>query len=524
MKETMKHKDRQAGRQGRENRRKGRIRPAFAAVLSVLLVMSMSIGPAFATGDDPPTSQEIQAAAGVNGNTATVTLGKILTTNTSNRFPGITDFVFSIEAVEGWANANTSTAASGADIAVANMPMPQTSATAHQSVTNSGTKSWVLVGNFQDSTGSNRDSAAGADTTTRRTRTTPVNITFTNAGYYVYKVKEEGSIPNNTASDYMTAPVKNVKGVDYDNNEYFMVFYVCNKVDASGNTTGGVYVHSITSYTNTSGDDTYMPDLSDIRGTTDNNGDAAGANTGSVGVDGTVSHNLGKVGVSDPTTPNQLEAYRMWSDFVSHDVVVKKNVTGNLGDRTKLFEFTITLTGLAPGGTYVTNQTAADGVTAGTAAIDSVSTGTKNSGTSFTATAAGAATLLVKMADDGIFVLNELPMTAQYTVSEAASDHEASYTVTSSNQAASGNTAVIGAASGTNGSSAETALATGTESVDRYDDTVTVLFTNNRDLATITGVPGMDYMAGGGALLLLLLAAAGIIRRRRRYAAEDVLG
>ena len=525
MRENLRHAERQIRRQRREHRRTGKGRPAFAAVLSVLLAIMMCGGPVFATGDEPqaPTSYQIQTAAGVNGNTATVTLGKILTTNAANRFPEITDFVFTIEAVEGWNNANVSTAASGADITAANMPMPQSSAAAHQSVTNSGIKSWVLVGDFQDTTASNRDSAAGADTSTRRTRTTPVNITFSNAGYYVHKVKEEGSIPNNTSSDYTTAPVKNVKGVDYDNNEYFMVFYVCNKVDESGNTTDGVYVHSITSYTNESGSQAYKPNLTDIRGIPDNGGNAAGANTGSIGSDGVVRHNLGKVGASDPQTPNQLEAYRMWSGYVTHDLVLKKNVTGNLGDRSKLFEFTVTLTGLVNGGTYVTNEAAANGGATSNVVIDSVTAGTKNSGNSFTATAQGTATLVVKMADDGIFVINALPMTAQYAVSEAASDHAASYTVTSSNELTSGNTAVIGTASGTNGSTVQTALATGTETVDRYDDTVTIQYTNDRNLATITGVPGMDYMAAAAVLLLLAAAAAVIIRRRRAYAAEDVL-
>jgi hypothetical protein len=66
------------------------------------------------------------------------------------------------------------------------------------------------------------------------------------------------------------------------------------------------------------------------------------------------------------------------------------------------------------------------------------------------------------------------------------------------------------------------ALATGTETVDRYDGTVTVQYTNNRDLATITGVPGLDFMAWGAAAMILMAAAAGLARRRRTDGGSDI--
>ena len=491
------------------NRKKART--ALAAVLSLMLTLTMCTMDVFAAGaSDTPdgSSYRIQNAAGANGNTGVVTLGKILTCSRPGDFPAVTDFVYSIEAVEAWRNANVSTSLSGETIAPADMPAPA-AAPGNRPVTSEGVISTVLIGNFGDGSATNTSTGDGADTSTRRTRTTPVHITFTEAGYYVYKVKETGSVP------------ANIPGVDYDDNEYFMVFYVCNKVDADGNTTEGVYVHSITSYTNTSGSETYKPELSDIQNVTDNAGTAAAANTGQVNPDGTVSHQLGKVGVSDPESPNRLEAYRMWNAFVSHDLVLKKNVSGNLGDRTKLFEFTITLTGLEKNRTYTTQTPAKDTGDESTADIVSASVGTKNSGTSFASDDSGSATILVKMKDDDIFVINGLPLGCQYRISEAASDHVAKFEITSSSTETGQSAPVIAADSGSNGQNSDRALATETETVDRFDETVTVQYINNRDLATITGVPGLDWIVWAAAAILLMAAAAGLMRRRRSYAAAD---
>lgn len=357
-----------------------------------------------------------------------------------------------------------------------------------------------------------------AETAVRRTRVTPVHITFLKAGYYVYRVKEIGSLPEDGVMG--DTPVKSVPGVDYDNNEYFMVFYVCNRVDASGNTVNGVYVRNITSYANTSGDETYKPNLTDIQNVTDNGGVAAGENTARVEDDGTISHTLGKVGVSNPTTPNRLEAFRMWSNYVTHDIILKNNVTGNLGDRNKAFEYTVTLTGLAGSGTYTIDGEALVTREVSTVEIDEVILGTKNSGSSFTATEEGNAILKVKLKDDDVLVINGLPLQAQYDINEAASDHVASYTVTSADDTDGEQTSVIVSASGTNQTQCEKALSTAVETVDRDDSTVTILFRNNRDLATITGVPGTSGMTYAGIAILLAAAAYLIVRRRRRAAAE----
>ena len=65
------------------------------------------------------------------------------------------------------------------------------------------------------------------------------------------------------------------------------------------------------------------------------------------------------------------------------------------------------------------------------------------------------------------------------------------------------------------------ALSTETEFVDRFDGTVTIIYRNNRDIATLTGIAGLDYAVYAAAVAALSAMALFIIRRRREYAEED---
>lgn len=490
------------------------IRKSIVMLLAFVLMSASTALTAFAAGPSPTPDQNSKTIQQASSSTGTVTLGKILTANQPDKFPLAQDFIYTITPVEAWDNANTSTAQSGATIAAANMPMPATVTTEHHSVTANGTTATVRVGNFQDASDTSRSTGDGVDSSTLRTRSTPVRITFNKAGYYVYKVKETGSDP------------ANVPGVDYDEHEYFMVFYVCNRVDENGNTIDGVYVHDITSYRNNKGSEAYKPTLTDIQNVTDNNDVAANTNN---------EGNLSKVGKSTTADPDELEAYRMWNHQYTQDLVLKKNVTGNLGDRTKLFEYTIAFTGLEPSQKYTTNVAAkysGDATTAGKT-FDSATVGTlADSNTSFTATVEGAATVEVKLSDDQVLVINALPVTAKYTITEAASDHVASYVLSSAGPSDTTDPIHTDYSAGTDdsgqstsrfvstsaaNSASDTALTTGNETVEKKDGTVTVLYKNNRDIATITGIPGLDYIIYAAAAAIVVLIAYLIIRRRREY-------
>ena len=62
--------------------------------------------------------------------------------------------------------------------------MPEASAAEHHQVKVNGTNAEITVGDFQ---------TAERDSDTKKSRVTPVKIKFRRAGYYLYKLTEEGS-------------------------------------------------------------------------------------------------------------------------------------------------------------------------------------------------------------------------------------------------------------------------------------------------------------------------------------------
>ena len=217
--------------------------------------------------------------------------------------------------------------------------------------------------------------------------------------------------------------------------------------------------------------------------------------------------------------------------FRMADVVLKSNITGNLGDTSKLMEFTITLTGLDANTAYTTTQpahTESGNGDRSTVGITSATVGTVGGNNdTITSDASGNATFLVKMDDDEVFVLNSLPISATYAVSDAASDHVTRYRITAAGPDSTDADydtfdPVIARASDSNGLQSNLVLATATETVDRGDGTVTIQYSANRDLAVITGNIRRYYMLY--AALVLLLAAEYVIMRmilKRRYRDMD---
>lgn len=456
------------------NRRRGA--GLLAVVLMCLLAVATAAAPQAlaATQASGPDAREKASS-----NVATRKLGKVLVANHGGKFPATLQSVqYQLTAVKGFDNANVNSNESGKAIAAKDMPMPKSQDAENHQVKVSGTTATVTVGDFRTDE---------KDSDTQKHRVTPVEISFQKAGYYLYRLTETGSTP------------ANVPGVTYDNHSYYVVVYVANRTDEAGNTLDGVYVHDITSYRNESGKDTYQPNLSDIAGVTDNNGTKASENT---------EDNLAKVGLSDPEHPDVLEAYRFWNHGNTQDIMLQKNVTGNLGDRSKEFEFRISLAGLESETTYTTSEAAADTKLTTSAGTDLVRTekGTL-SGKSFVSDDQGCAELVVRLQDDEKLVLNGIPVSAKYQITEQSNDHIADFQVKGS-----GENPAIQTTSGKN-EDPNTALSTAEERVDLEDGTVTVTFTNHRNLAAVTGTP--EVM---GPAALLLIAFTGImVSRRRRY-------
>lgn len=488
-------------------------RAAVIMLLAVLVLPSNSFAQVSQSIVDPVQNNSTD--------TATIYVGKVLTVSQENKFPEITDFHFTIESVKAWDNANVSAQANGKTIAAADMPQPSAVSTEHQKVSiTDDTHAVVDVGSFTGNANTSK-----ADTSTEKFRATPVNIKFSKAGYYVYKITER------------VYDEEKVAGMSYDNNSYYVAVYVCNKTDALGNTTSGVYVHDITSYRNDTESD-YAPDLSDIQNTPDSSTPASG-NT---------YDNFAKVGISTPepgtdpetgipTGPNKLEAYKFFNDQTTHDVVVTNNVTGNLGDITKEFEYTVTITGLEKNKEYTTGISAQDkteqNVTTSGADILSVTGGKgtiDSDGKTFRSDAEGNATFMIKLADDEVIVFNALPATAKYTVEEHSSDHIASFT----SESTENDTWVMSLERKANNHS-DMALSTATETVDAVsnvpgrtlnaaednDGTVTINFRNHRDLLTPTGLPFYGDFTYALAIILIGMTILLAVRRRKEKDSID---
>ncbi len=455
-----------------------KVKKSGAGVLAACLLL----GTMMPTHADAATHDALEE---VSSNTATLQMGKVLTSNHAGKFPNTLKTVrYKLTAVKGFDNANERSDISGKVLDAASLPMPSSSSAEDHQITVNGTTVEITVGNFQTSDTS-------TDTATQRKRVTPVQITYDKAGYYVYKLTEEGSNP------------ENIPGVTYDDHSYFVVVYVANCTDSNGNTVDGVYVHNITSYRNESGSETYQPNLSDIAGVTDNDGNAAVDNA---------ENNLAKVGSSPSSDPDQLDAYRFWNNATVQDLVLTTNVTGNLGDRSKDFEFTVKLAGLEPFTSYTTNEPA-DGTGAETSENAVLVRAEKGAiqDRVIVSDEDGNATFLVRLSDDENLVMNGIPVSAEYFITEHASDHIASVKLTGSESSP-----VIVKASDANEDS-ETALSTEEETVDREDGTMTVQFINHRNLATVTGVPEAT-----GPAALLAIAGAGIIASRRKKREQNV--
>ena len=193
------------------------------------------------------------------------------------------------------------------------------------------------------------------------------------------------------------------------------------------------------------------------------------------------------------------------SVMVWNDLTIAKEVHGDLRDETKQFELTVALAGLAPGAYYATASRGGE--------LYLVTDGTRQ-GDGFVATDTGTASVVFKLKGGQSATVCELPVGCRYTVTEAESDHVASYELTSDAE----NPSFV-AVAGANAKNWES-LSTAEETLDAADGVVTVTFTNTRNGATRSGVPGhTDWIAGLLGVLAVtccVLIAGRFITRRKR--------
>lgn len=183
-------------------------------------------------------------------------------------------------------------------------------------------------------------------------------------------------------------------------------------------------------------------------------------------------------------------------------LTLRKEVTGALGDRSKKFEFQVSLSGLKPSAEYE-----ADGIEAADAG--------KLTEKGFSSDESGKAELRLKLKDDESAQFKDLPAGTTYRIAEAPSDHIASY-----RQKATGEKPTHQAVQRENADAGKE-LATETEVLDEEDGDIEVIVTNNRPIATVTGVGNSDAPYYAAGIVTLLLCGGWIfgvvLYKRKKY-------
>ncbi len=184
-------------------------------------------------------------------------------------------------------------------------------------------------------------------------------------------------------------------------------------------------------------------------------------------------------------------------------LTLRKQVTGALGDRSKAFEFEVRLRGLPPLRAF-----RADG-------LESATKGILNE-TGFVSDENGEAVLELVLKDDESAVLEEIPRDTVYQVIETASNHTASY-----QQKGTGDSPHFEQEACSNTDS-DVDLAMQEETIEVCDGDIEIVYTNDRPIATVTGVGDSDtpYFVMGA--ILMTLSGGRLVyvlkyRRKNRY-------
>ena len=184
------------------------------------------------------------------------------------------------------------------------------------------------------------------------------------------------------------------------------------------------------------------------------------------------------------------------NEFVSNDINILKEVTGNQGSKDKYFDFTIVLGNAQPNTTYAVDLSNAEAISGSNTATIAANSGQTNA-TTITTDSTGAATTHFFLKDSQNVTIQGLPIDATYAVTENAEDYKSTAGVTAA-IATDGNAHT----DAVNGTLARADIATG--------------YTNTRDGVIPTGVA----TAAAGALGLIALGVIGLVGKRRK-AEED---
>ena len=208
------------------------------------------------------------------------------------------------------------------------------------------------------------------------------------------------------------------------------------------------------------------------------------------------------------TFQDQLEIEA--EDVISnHEFFVQKNVTGDLGDLTKEFEYTAEFTGLKPNKDYEYSYMK-ELITGG-----DDNEATVGAAPSYHSDEGGNATVHFKMKDGQIVHFVKLPTDATYMITEAASDHVAQYNIASMDEP--DNCTIVKKHDTNHTAGSAKPLSTARETIDPNDGMIVITFQNNRDLAPVLGTgDNMPVWFAGLGIITAIASIIGWSMHRRR--------
>lgn len=204
---------------------------------------------------------------------------------------------------------------------------------------------------------------------------------------------------------------------------------------------------------------------------------------------------IGKVALLNVTNNNE-KATEVTNEYSAGTLVIKKEVTGNMGDKTKEFTVTVTFTALE-------NKVIKAPINIATSDNNSLNNPPE---ATITEGNEGTASATIKVKDGTTVTFTNIPKGVTYTVVETSADgYKASYTATSNNGTVDNTTGVSGTISDDNNG-------------DSMAQTVTI--TNNKGIDIDTGIfvsnlPYLLALAGIAAAALLFFAG------KKRHSGED---
>lgn len=347
---------------------------------------------------------------------------------------------FTLIPVKGWANEAESTFANGQELRASDIPMPE------GTDGESGNKTIEMQGELDEETGSFG------------------RIRFDKTGWFMYRIIED-------------IPAKRTPGIKYDETSYYVIVYVVR-------TDSGIRVSDVTAWHNNKDSNKDLPELSDISRLMDSE----------QGVTASGQKEYGKAahGEHDITVP-------FWNSAEKSTLIVRKNVTGSLGDRTKQFKFRLLITGLIPNAEYTALS---DGAIPDKGFDEDFH---------FVADAKGKATVDFLMADDVSIEFENLTAGSSYYVIESVCNHIGSYEIRERGEVV-----------GTGANQAKNMATIVPKREMKSGVTTEVIFQNDRNIATVTGLRDdeMPYVYFTVVMLIILCAAAVIQLRGRRSEAE----